>query len=229
MHIEIQARGAFSSALVRLDAGESFVSESGAMFRASGNVDIDVSTKTRGKGGILAGLKRLVGGDNFFFSTYRTLDGQPGEVGLAPTLQGEVHLLELDGGAGWQCAGGSYLASGPEVEVEPRFQGLRGLVSGEGLFFMECTGHGPLLVNAFGRIIEQEVDGELILDTSHLVAIESGLDYSLSKAGGSWLSSFVAGEGVVMRIHGRGKVLIQSHNPAAMGRSVGRHLPPRQG
>ena len=50
------------SALVHLDPGETFVSESGAMFRASSNVDIDVTTKTRGKGGLLAGIKRLVGG-----------------------------------------------------------------------------------------------------------------------------------------------------------------------
>ena len=88
MQIDILKRGAFGSALVTLQPGETFLSESGAMFRASGNIDIDVTTKTKGRGGILAGIKRLIGGDHFFFSTYRVTDGQPGEVGLSPTLQG---------------------------------------------------------------------------------------------------------------------------------------------
>ena len=107
MKIDILKRGAFGSALVTLQPGETFVSESGAMFRASGNVDIDVTTKTRGRGGFLAGIKRLVGGEHFFFSTYKTSDGQSGEVGLAPTHQGGMKILPLDGSAAWMTTGGS--------------------------------------------------------------------------------------------------------------------------
>ena len=84
--IEIRSRGAFGAALIHLGPGDEFISESGAMFRASANVNIDVTTKSKGKGGIFAGLKRLLGGENFFFSTYRAENG-PGEVGLAPTLR----------------------------------------------------------------------------------------------------------------------------------------------
>ena len=228
MNIDIQERGAFGSALVTLQPGESFIAESGAMYRASSNVDIDVTTRTRGGGGFLRGLKRLVGGDSFFLSTYRVGDGRPGEVGLAPTLQGEVRRVDLDGATNWICAGGSYLASHPDLDLDTRFQGLRGLFSGESLFFIEVKGKGPLLVNAFGRMTELAVEGELVVDTGHVVAFEESLTYTISKAGGSWLSSFMAGEGLVMDFRGRGKILVQSHNPSEFGRGLGRRLPPRE-
>ena len=52
MNVEVLPHGAFYSALVHLEPGDSFVSDSGAMFRASSNVDIDVTTKTKGGGGL---------------------------------------------------------------------------------------------------------------------------------------------------------------------------------
>ena len=118
MDIQIADRGAFSSALVKLDPGEKFVSESGAMFRASSNIDIDVTTKSRGKGGIMGGLKRLLAGEKFFFSTYTCEGAEPGEVGLAAGLQGEIKVIELDGSAKWICTGGSYLGSTTELQID---------------------------------------------------------------------------------------------------------------
>ncbi|MCA8975506.1 MAG: TIGR00266 family protein [Planctomycetes bacterium] len=228
MNIEIQQRGAFGSALVTLEPGESFVSESGAMFRASDNIDFDVTTRSRGKGGLLSGLKRMLGGDSFFLSTYRCRDDSPGEVGLAPTLQGEVRIVPVDRSTPWLCAGGSYLGSSPELELDTQFQGFKGLLSGERLFFMKVTGHGDLLVNAFGRITELEVQDRMIVDTGHVVAFEEGIDYRITKAGKSWLSSMTAGEGFVLEINGRGKVLVQSHNPKEFGTALGKRLPPRK-
>lgn len=229
MQIDILERGAFGSALVMLQPGETFISESGAMFRASGNIDIDVTTKTKGsKGGILAGIKRLIGGEHFFFSTYRVTDGQPGEVGLAPTLQGEVRVVDIEPSLSWLCAGASYLGSTEELAVDTQFQGFKGMFSGESLFFLELSGRGQMLVNAFGRITEFQVDGQMIVDTGHVVAFDEGLDYRVTKAGGSWVSSFVAGEGLVLEFKGQGKILVQSHNPKEYGRALGPLLPARQ-
>lgn len=230
MHIEIKNPGAFGSALVRLEAGESFVSESGAMFRASANVDIDVTTKSRGKGGVLGGLKRLISGENFFYSTYTLRDGQPGEVGLAPTLQGEVFEIPLDGQQSVVCAGGSYLASDTDVNLDLAYQGLgRGLLGGESLFFIQARGYGSLLVNAFGRITAIDVDGELVVDSGHLVAFEETLAYRITKTNAGWIKSFLSGEGLVMHFEGRGRIWVQSHNPKEFGARLGRRLPPRRG
>lgn len=230
MQIEILDRGAFTSALVRLEPGERFQSESSAMFRASSNVDIDVTTRPKGAaGGVLGGLKRLVAGDSFFLSTYATDDGAPGEVGLSPTLQGDVRRIAVTRESGWKCAGGSYLGSDADLSLDLEFQGLKGLVSGERLFFVRVEGEGDLLVNAYGRISEVEVDGELVVDTGHVVAFETQLDYTLTKVSGSWVQSYLAGEGFVLHFRGRGKLLVQSHNPKEFGSLLGKHLPPRKG
>lgn len=219
-------KGAYSTLEVKLAAGEKFISESGLFVRSTANVDIDVTAKPKGQGGLLGGLKRLVGGDSFFMSTYEAENG-PGEVVLAPTLPGEVHVVELDGASRWMCAGGSFMAAGPEVALDTKFQGLSGMFSGESMFFVEASGTGPLVVTAFGQVRELVCDGDLVVDTGHLVAFESSVKYTITKAGGSWLSSFLAGEGFVMRFSGRGKVLVQSHNPTEFGKTVGPMLPPR--
>jgi uncharacterized protein (TIGR00266 family) len=219
-------QGAYSTLTVGLDPGEKFVSESGLFVSGSGNIDIDVTAKPKGQGGLLGGLKRLVSGDSFFMSTY-TAENGPGEVLLAPVLPGEVKVVELDGSKTWMCAGASFMACGPDVALDTKFQGLSGLFSGESFFFVEASGRGPLVVGAFGQVRELVSDGDLVIDTGHLVAFEAGMEYRITKAGGSWISSWLAGEGFVMRFSGKGRVLVQSHNPKEFGREIGPMLPPR--
>lgn len=228
MEIEILGKGAFESALVHLGPGEQFISESGAMYRTSSNVNVDITTQGGGSGGLLSGVKRMLASESFFFSTYATHDGQPGEVGLAPTHQGEVFLIEVDPAISCVCTGGSYLGSSSGLKIDTRFQGLKGFVSGESLSFVDVSGTGQLLVNAFGRMVETEIDSPLTIDTGHVVAFESSLQYTIAKAGSSWLQSWLAGEGFVMQFSGQGRILTQSHNPKSFGTALGRLLPPRK-
>ena len=165
MDVQVMDKGAFSWALVRLGSGEQFVSEAGALFRASDNIDINVTTRQKGSGGLFGGIKRLVAGESFFFSTYTAEDHRPGEVGLAPTLQGEVAVIESDGAGQWLCAGGSYLGSSADLSLDTQFQGFRGMLSGESLSFLAVSGRGPLLVTSFGRINKIALDGNLTVDT----------------------------------------------------------------
>jgi len=227
MHIETLDRGAFSSALVHLSNGEKFISESGAMFRCSSNIEIDVTTRGGGGGGgLLGGIGRMLSGENFFFSTYTCQSGK-GEVGLAPTLQGEVRVLECDGSRKLICTGGSYLGSSTGLQIDTKFQGLKGLFSGESLSFVEVSGTGQLLVNAFGRITEIDVKNALTIDTGHVVAFENSLQYSAGKAASGWVQSFLSGEGIVLKFTGTGKVYVQSHNPKEFGSTLGSRLPAR--
>lgn len=126
------------------------------MFRVSTSIEVDDTTKSRGRGGIFGGLKRLIAGDTFFLSRYCAERG-PGEVGVAPTLQGSVRALELDGSESRLLAGSSYLASSPSLTLDTQFQGFKGLLTGESLFFIEVAGAGALIVSAFGRLQEFDV------------------------------------------------------------------------
>jgi uncharacterized protein (AIM24 family) len=51
----------------------------------------------------------------------------------------------------------------------------------------------------------------------------------VEKAGSGWIASYLSGEGLVLRLRGRGRVYLQTRNPNEYGRTVGSQLPPRQG
>ena len=60
MNVSVISPGAFASVQVDLEPGDSFISESGAMVRMSGSVDVDVTTRPKGsKGGLLGGSTKL--------------------------------------------------------------------------------------------------------------------------------------------------------------------------
>tara|TARA_B110000014_G_scaffold253356_1_gene232672 strand:- start:1318 stop:2019 length:702 start_codon:yes stop_codon:yes gene_type:complete len=233
MNIKIDTEGAFGSAIVVLESGEKFVSEAGAMYRASANMDIDVESRKKKDegmwGAFKSGIKAMFAGESFFLSSYTPNDGQSGEVGLAPTHQGEVRSVKV-GPDVWICSGGSYLGSSGGITLDTQYQGLtKGMFSKEGLVFVQASGEGDLLVNGFGRISSVDVSGGITIDNGHLIAFTEGLEYTISKAGSGWISSMMSGEGLVMNFRGQGKVLVQSHDPSRLGGVLGPLLPPREG
>ncbi|MBS2035230.1 TIGR00266 family protein [bacterium] len=228
MKASVIGTDSFQSLHVELSPGERFYSEAGKMVRCSSGVDIEVTLQKKG-GGFMGALKRLLSSDSFFYSRYTAQGTGTSEVVIAPTMMGNVRVLELKGDETWITSGGSYLASGPEITSEAKWQGLgAGLLSGESLMFVHNRGIGFLAVEAFGTIHEVDVNGEFVVDTGHLVAFESSLSFTVGKVGGSWIKSFFSGEGFVMNFKGTGKLLMQSHNGSSFGGLLGPLLPKRR-
>lgn len=229
MHFEIQYRPTHSLATAHLEPGESVRAEASAMVGMTRNLSITTDGPMGGRGGLLGSFKRAVlGGETFFTNTF-TARGTPGHVTLAPTLSGDMVAIELRPGVALYIQGSSYVAAPDSVELDTRWQGLKGFFSGESIFFLEASGSGPVLVNAFGAIETYPLDGEVIVDTGHLVAFESGIDYEVTKASRGWIASYLSGEGLVLRMRGRGRLFLQSRNPNEYGRALGGQLPPRRG
>ena len=95
------------------------------------------------------------------------------------------------------------------------------------MFWLKCHGDGDLFLSSFGAIYEVLVDGEYVVDTGHIVAFDDTLQFSIGKASGSWIGSFLGGEGLVCRFSGQGRLLCQSHNPPSFGALLGPKLKPR--
>ena len=72
------------------------------------------------------------------------------------------------------------------------------------------------------------VDGSMVIDTGHLAAWESSLQYTVGKSGSGWIASWLSGEGLVCHFQGQGMVYMQSRNAAEYGSAIGSMLPPRQ-
>jgi len=223
MNIEILYKPAHSMARVELEQGESIKAEAGAMVGMSTHIDMETAT-----GGVRKGLGRLFAGESLFQNTF-TAGSAPGEVLLAPPLAGDMITLPV-GPETWFIQSSSYVAGTPGVELETKVGGFKTFFSGEGVFLLRAHGEGEVIVSSFGGIDEVTVDGQLIVDTGHLVAWEdsSALQYRVTKASKGWIASFLSGEGLVCEFNGSGRVFIQTRNPSGFGRLIGRLLPPRE-
>ena len=227
MEYEILARPAASVVKVYLNQGDHFTCEVGSMVAMSTRITVNTTSKTKGgSGGIMKGLKRLFSGESFFLNHFTSQeDGQ--YIILGSTLMGDLVHHKLDN-ATLVVQGGSWLASDPDIDIDTTFQGMgKAFFSGEGAFWVKCSGSGDLFLNSFGAIYPVEVDGDYIVDTGHIVAFEDTLNFSIEKAGSSWIGSFLGGEGLVCRFTGKGIVYCQSHNPSNFGYAIGPNLKPR--
>jgi uncharacterized protein (TIGR00266 family) len=220
VEINVLYKPSQSLAQVWLQANESIVAESGAMVGMTPNIVIQTQS-----GGLMTGLKRLFGGESFFRNTF-TAQGNQGEVLFATPLCGDMVVVDV-GQKQWCIQNSAYVACSPTVEVATKSGGAKGFFSGAGFFILETKGQGKLILGSFGAIEPVEVDGSMVIDTGHIVAWESTLQYSVGKSAGGWVSSFLSGEGLVCTFQGRGAVYIQSRNASEYGQSIGAMLPAR--
>ncbi len=220
MNIDIEYRPAHALAKVALQNGESVVAEAGAMVGTSTNVQMETQS-----GGMMKGLKRMFGGESFFRNTFTAQNG-PGELLLAHAVCGDMQILEMTQ-QGYFMQSGAYIASSPQVNIETKRGGFKGMFSGVGAFILHATAQQPgqVLVGAFGGIQELQCDGNLVIDTGHLVAWDGSLQYNISKSGTGWIASFLSGEGLVCHFQGQGRIWIQSRNPIEYGQAVGSQMP----
>ena len=224
MKVEIKYKPSYSLAVVDLEQNENIKAESGAMVSKSSNVTIETSKAQ--KGGFLKSLKSaILGGESFWMNTF-TASGSAGQVTLTPTLPGDIAQINLNGTVFVQSS--SFMASSPALEIDTKFQGLKGFFSGESLFFLKISGNGPLMLSSYGAIEEMAVNGEFIIDTGHIVAFDETLQYKVKKFGG-WKSFFFGGEGLVAYFTGSGRIWVQSRNVPALGAWFSKDLPPRKG
>ncbi len=209
-------------AQVWLGPGESIVAESGAMVGMTPNVVVQTQA-----GGLMSGLKRIFGGESFFRNTFTAHSAQ-GEVLFASPLCGDMALIDV-GHKQWCLQNSAYVACSPTVDVQTQSGGFKGFFSGAGFFVLQTTGQGQVIVGAFGALEAIQVDGSLVIDTGHIVAWESSLQYTVGKSGSGWIASFLSGEGLVCTFQGQGTVYLQSRNASEYGAAVGALLPPREG
>jgi uncharacterized protein (TIGR00266 family) len=209
---EILHQPSFALAVVRLAAEQSIQAEAGAMVSMSANVEL----QSQMKGGLMGAFKRAVGGESAFVSTF-TARGGPGEVTFAPGSPGDIAAIEMSNQL-FFVQSSSYLAGDSGLNVDTRWGGAKTFFGGEGLFVLQVSGTGLLLLSSFGAIHRKRLAaGErYVVDTGHLVAWEGTTQYTLRKAAAGFFRSMVSGEGVVAEFTGPGELLIQTRNLAAL-------------
>jgi len=229
MNVEILKRPSNAAAKVSLEASETFTAEGGAMIAMSGdmNIETSVSKNERGLKAGLKGLARKLGGEGLFMNHFTAGSGG-GDVFLATTLPGDMEVIELDGSRKIKVQNGSFVAHEDGVSMNISWEGFKNMFSGENMIWLEMSGTGKVVINAFGMIYPVQVDGEYIVDTGNIAAFDDALTFKISKAGKSWVSSIMGGEGLVCRFQGKGTVWCQTHADRSFGKLLTPHLVPKK-
>jgi uncharacterized protein (TIGR00266 family) len=222
---EVLYQPSFSLAIVHLQPEQAIQAEAGAMVSMSANVEL----QSQMKGGLFGALKRAVGGESAFISTF-TARGGPGEVTFAPGAPGDIAAIELNNQL-FFVQSSSYLAGDAGLVIDTRWGGAKSFFGGEGLFVLQVHGTGLLLLSSFGAIHRKRLaHGErYIVDTGHLVAWEGSTQYTLRKAAAGFFRSLVSGEGIVAEFMGPGEILIQTRNLAALAGLLKPFFPTQSG
>ena len=222
----IEYPGSFALAVIKLSPDQSISAEAGAMVSMSANIDLTSEMK----GGVFGALKRAVGGESAFVSTF-TARGAAGEVTLAPPAPGDIAGIEMRNQV-FNVQSSSYLAGDTSLKVDSKFGGAKSFFGGEGLFILEVSGTGLLLLSSFGAIYRKilRAGEQYVIDTGHLVAWEGNMRYNLRKAARSgFFRSFLSGEGIVAEFSGPGEVLIQTRNLSAFAGLLKPFFPSQSG
>jgi uncharacterized protein (TIGR00266 family) len=219
MQAEISAGPAFAFADVTLAPGGSVRLEGGAMATTRGDVEIQTSTQ----GGFMRGLRRSLGGESFFVNDFTSKTG--GSVGVAAVLPGDLVQIPISG-MELLVASGSWIASDTSIDVDSKWGGAKGFFSGAGLILLKCSGTGDLLVSSYGAIRDVTLGaGEsMTIDTGHIVAFDSSIQYKVRKAG-SWKTTLLGGEGLVTDFTGPGRLWLQTRSSGDLIGWLDAHLP----
>lgn len=207
MQADIKGSHAFAYLDVQLEPGETVTAEADAM----SSMDAQLELRSRLNGGFfIALLRKFLGGETLFINDFSNPTAQKRRLTLVQPTPGEVRCIELNGDTLY-LQPGAFLACTPGVKMGVKFAGLISWLAKEGLFRIVVSGQGKVWYGAFGALLEKEIDGEYIVDTSHLVSYEPGIQLKLQLAGGIF-SSLFGGEGLVTRVVGKGKIVIQTRS-----------------
>lgn len=207
MQANIEGAPTFAHIHYDLAPGESLVAESDAM--SSMAADLDVVAKLNG--GFLSALaKKFLGGESLFINVFTNNTESNRRLSITQGTPGDIRQIALND-ASICLQPGAYIASTPGLKLGIKWAGFASFLGREGLFKLMVTGTGTLWYGAYGSLVDKQIEGEYIVDTGHLVAYQPHLKLKVQLAGGL-LSSFFGGEGLVTRVEGHGKVVLQSRS-----------------
>ncbi len=211
MQADILYRPSYSMAVVNLAPHEAIRAEVGSLVSMTEGIAIKTSTE----GGVLAGLSRaLLGGESFFMNVFEAPDWG-GQINFAPTLPGDMIILQLENDS-LLVQSGSFVASSMGIAIDTKWSGARTFFASEGFVMLRARGTGLLILSSYGAIhpIDLQPGQRYTVDTGHLVSFTEGIGFKVRAIGGV-RSTLFSGEGLVVDLTGPGRVYMQTRSADA--------------
>lgn len=209
---------------VHLQKGEAIYTESGGMAWMRG--DIKMSTGSRG--GVMAGLGRMLSGESLFLTTY-TCQSANGLVVFTPEAPGKILAIPLRGGQTLICQKDAFMCAEDSVKLEMHFRKKlgAGLFGGEGFILQKVTGPGTAFMEIPGEVREYTLGAgeEMKVDPGHIALFEPSVNYDITRVKGL-KNIFFSGEGLFLAsMKGPGKIWLQSLPLSNLAATLARYMP----
>jgi uncharacterized protein (TIGR00266 family) len=205
---------------IELDPNETVIAEAGAMLYMHSGITFtakmgDGSNPDEGVfGKLLKGAGRLITGESLFLTHFTNSGSGKNRVAFSSPYPGTIVPFNLPDFGGtiivqrdtFLCA-----AMGTKVSIQFNKKLGAGLFGGEGFILQRLEGDGLAFGHAGGTVVEHELNNEsLFVDTGCIVGYTTGIEFTITKAGGL-RSMLFGGEGIFLaELRGTGKVWLQS-------------------
>ncbi len=198
---------------VRLNKGESFKAEPGALISVSGEFDL----KSNLSGGLMSSALRMVGGgENLFLNeVVARSDGVLLEIGTS--FPSEIIEIPLNGNE-LIMGDGVYLAHTGDIEISAKFGGFSSFSAGSGFMYLKASGNGKVYLAGGESVLVKELgEGEVFyLDNTSFLAVDASVSFEKKLVGKNLLSKLVGGEGIMFKFTGPAKVYYQTEAPSGL-------------
>ena len=191
-----------------LDAGETMITEKGAMSWMTPNMKME----TVG-GGVGKMVGRMFSGEAMFQNRY-TAEGGPGQIVYASSFPGAILAFEISAGQEIIAQKSAFLSSASTVELSVAFQKklAGGFFGGEGFIMQRLSGQGTAFLEIDGYVKEYDLQAgqSMIIDTGYLAAMSGSCTMDITSVKGL-KNKFLGGEGFFNTVvTGPGKIYLQS-------------------
>jgi len=211
---------------VTLNDGEEVISTHGELAWMTQSIQLSqrMGTGGPGGGGLMAGLKRAVGGGGVFVTHY----AGPGAITFAAKAPGHIMPVEIDPGQsyfvhhhGWLCGTPGIV---PSVGLQQSFRG--GMFGGEGFVLQKLEGQGTAWIELSGELTTYDLPPMqgLLVHPGHIGMFQGTVQFSVTRMPG--IANAVFGEDGfhVVMLTGPGRVWLQSMPLPVLAQALARYM-----
>ena len=201
--------GSFPAVNVKLDAGESVITQSGAMAWEEPTIEM----QTNAEGGLLKSIGRMFSGASLMFVTH-TATQDDSDITFSASFPGTIMEFKIDADHEYFAQKSAFLVADPTVHIDASVNKnfWAGLFSGEGFILQKYSGEGTMLTEIDGSVVEVDLkEGEKIkVETGHVAVFESTVAFDVEQVSG-FKNILFGGQGLFLTtLTGPGKVYLQT-------------------
>jgi uncharacterized protein (AIM24 family) len=169
--------------------------------------------------GFLKGFQKILAGEPLYYQAFKGL-GTNGFICIGTNLLNSIIVIKIKKGETFRLSRNSFLASTMNIRISFTFQmkGLFEIGQEEGFFlptaYCKEGDYGYIWLSSYGNFEKIIIpkDDYLIVDNGTFLACNNKYQYSLTKLGKTFITSFLNNEGFGMKFEGPVEIFIQTKN-----------------